>query len=880
MYILNFREICAADLPVVGGKGANLGEMARAGFPVPPGFCLTTAAFGRFIAQAGADWLYGRLDQVQADDLETVRQIGQEIRDRLQQMAVPGDVAAAVLATWRGQGEQHAYAVRSSATAEDLPGASFAGQQDTYLNVCGQAALLEAVRNCWASLFTDRAILYRLQNGFAHRDVQLAVVVQRMVLPDISGILFTADPVTNHRGLATIDASYGLGEALVAGLVSADLYKVDKRRWEVVEVQVRDKQLAVRPVPGGGTVQEEVPGDLRQTRVLPDEQAVALAQMGARIEQHYGRPQDIEWAIEDEAITILQTRPITSLFPLPEPRPEDDALHVYASFNHAQVMTDPMPPMAHSIWRTLFPFGKIPPDGYSSVMLPAAGRLYIDITSLLHNPHIGRRIPQVFTVGDPLIADGLQQIIGRAEFKERAAKPVKTRAIARFMLPVLLRIGALLWLRRPEGGVPAVSALIGRIEQAARAQLAAAAPGLPRLQTGQQLLDRVFLGWVGHLIPYIATGVMARVLLARLTRGCADPADLASIQRGLSGNVTTEMDLQVGDLADVARQSPSVAAWLLAQDGGPAALPGGPEFWQAWQRFLQTYGMRCPGEIDISRPRWRDDPRSLLQVIRGNLQTGEMGGHRRHHQQLAAEGLAAGERLVQVARRGFLGPIRARLVQRLVRVARGYLPVREHPKFLFIRLLGHIREIIVETADSLVAAGRLDHRDDVWYLELPELIQALENPAEELRPRIRQRQAEMARYRRLRPPRVITSDGEIPAVGYAGRDVPAGALPGSPVSAGVVEGLAHVVHDPTQEILAKGEILVAPFTDPGWTPLFINAAGLVMEVGGLMTHGSVVAREYGIPAVVGVVEATSHIHTGQRIRVHGDKGYVELLKEG
>jgi pyruvate,water dikinase len=198
---------------------------------------------------------------------------------------------------------------------------------------------------------------------------------------------------------------------------------------------------------------------------------------------------------------------------------------------------------------------------------------------------------------------------------------------------------------------------------------------------------------------------------------------------------------------------------------------------------------------------------------------------------------------------------------------------------MFIRLLGAGRLAILEAGASLVAEGRLDQEADVWYLELPELIHALENPAEELRPRIQERQAEMARYWKMRPPRVITSDGEIPAVHHSRNDLPAGALPGSPVSAGVVEGIAHVIIDPTKEALAKGEILVAPFTDPGWTPLFINAAGLVMEVGGLMTHGSVVAREYGIPAVVGVVDATSRLQTGQRIRVQGDKGYVELLSD-
>lgn len=889
-YVLDFEEIDAAALPLVGGKGANLGEMVKAGFPVPPGFCVTTAAFQRFIAQADPDWLYGPLDQIEAADLDSTRQIGAQIRDRLRQTPIPADIRDAVLSAWEQHGTSNAFAVRSSATAEDLPDASFAGQQDTYLNICGAEALLAAVRDCWASLFTDRAILYRIQSGFNHREVQLSVVVQRMVLPDISGILFTADPVSNHRQIATIDASYGLGEALVAGLVSADLYKVDKRSWQMVEAQIADKQLAIRPAANGGTYQEILSEQLRHARVLSDQQAVALAQMGTRIEAHYGRPQDIEWAIEQGAIYILQARPITTLFPLPEPRPRDDSLHVYISFNHAQVMTDPMPPMAHSILRIFLPFGKGDDDTYNPYLASAGGRLYADITPLLRNRLLGRRLPDILNIVDPLIAGGVTQIADRESFTAngQATHRASNRAFLHFVLPVLHRVLGLLWFKRPEEGVAAATNLINRINQQGEARLAAAPPGRPRLRVAQQLLNETFKNEVGNLAPFVGTGIVARGLLARLTEGAADPDDLTAVQRGVTGNVTTEMDLRVGDLADIARQSPELTAYLLSATADAphllaasiAALPGGPEFLQAWHSFLQDYRMRGPGEIDITRPRWNDDPRSLLQVIAGNLQSGTMGGHRQHQRQLVAAGTAAGERLVQAANHGLLGPLRSRIVRRLVRVVRGYVPAREHPKFMIIRLFGQVRAVILETAAALVADNRLDCLEDIWYLALPEVIDALEHPAEALRPRIQQRRAAMARYGQMRPPRVITSDGEIPTVHYAKEDIPAGALPGNPVSAGVVEGIARVILDPTRETLNKGEILVAPFTDPGWTPLFINAAALVMEVGGMMTHGSVVAREYGIPAVVGVLDATTLLQTGQRIRVDGDKGYVELLDAG
>lgn len=296
----------------------------------------------------------------------------------------------------------------------------------------------------------------------------------------------------------------------------------------------------------------------------------------------------------------------------------------------------------------------------------------------------------------------------------------------------------------------------------------------------------------------------------------------------------------------------------------------------AWERFIRRYGMRGPSEIDISRPGWAEEPASLLQMVLSNLHAAP-GAHRAKHAELAQEGEAAMQRLVERAFQGPWGWIRGRFVRRMARVTRYILPVREHPKYLLMQLRGLIRPLILEAGAQLQAQGRIDRVEDVWCLELGELIVALEHPQQELRSRIARRSRELAHYWTITPPRVLTSDGEIIAAQYRHTNLPPGALAGTPVSAGVVEGPARVVVDPQTALLRPGEILVAPFTDPGWTPLFLNAAGLVMEAGGLMTHGSVVAREYGIPAVVAVPEATHKIQSGRRIRVDGTLGYVELL---
>lgn len=884
VHTLPFNKIGASDLPLVGGKGANLGEMAEAGFPVPPGFCLTTAAFRHFIATCPQmETFYAALANLPNNDLLATRKIGEEIRQTLHNLPIPDEVVTAVS---QQIDPNLAYAVRSSATAEDLPDASFAGQQDTFLNVQGETAVLNAVRRCWASLFTDRAILYRQQNGFDHREVALAVVVQQMVLPELSGILFTADPVSQKRHITSIDASYGLGEALVAGLVSADLYRVNTRSNKLVEVKVGEKKLAIRPLPDGDTVQEALPEAQQNAQVLSEAQALALAQLGQRVQAHYSQPQDIEWAIAEGTIYLLQTRPITTLFPLPAPRPTDEALHLYISISHAQVMTDPIKAMGISMWQLAFPTLKV--DGRvsnSQSITAAGGRMYMDVSHLL-NLRVGRKIvPAFLTMADEHIAASVKEVLQRPSFRQQLhkLKPKPGAAdVLHYLLPILKAVLAAVFWHEPAANLAKRTAEIDQLIATIRQQIAQQPAGLPRLKQAQTEMASAFLRMLPNFPAIVGGGVLSLRLLSKLLGQRANPDDLTAVSRGLSGNVTTEMDLAVGDLADLVRQSPELVAHFLQNPPLEAletahTVPGSAPFLAGWEQFLAQYGMRGPSEIDITRPRWREDPTSLIQFVVGNLQHSEPGSHRQHHIQLARAGEAAGKRLVKAAGAGLLGFLRRPLARRLVRNVRHLTAGREHPKFFIIQMLGVMKALLLETADHLLKDGRIDHPNDIWHLTLPELMVFLAEPSQEIRPLIAQRRAEFARFHKLTPPRVITSDGEIVIVQPKRQGLPDGVLVGSAASSGIIEGIAKVVLDPNVDILAKGEILIAPFTDPGWTPLFINAAALVMEVGGLMTHGSVVAREYGIPAVVGVPNATRQIQTGQRVRVHGDGGYVEIL---
>ena len=908
--VLVFSEIRAADLPLVGGKGANLGEMTHAGFPVPEGFCLTTQAFRRFIAACpDVDPLYDVLDSVAPDDLETVRRVGQQVRQTLLQTPVSAAVADAMRQAWQTVGVEHAYAVRSSATAEDLPGASFAGQQDTYLNVRGEAALLDAVRRCWASLFTDRAILYRCQNGFSHRDVQLAVVVQRMVMAEKSGILFTADPLTGHRHTLSIDASFGLGEALVSGLVSPDSYRVDKRTRAILERRIADKQVAIYPEKDGGTRQVTLPLERRHATVLGDEQILTLADLGCRIEAHYGAPQDIEWAIAPRVIAsrtqsgeaicpstqeiasgaerprndiyILQARPITSLYPIDGLSSPDGTLHIYFSVGHQQNMTRAMAPLSLTSFPRLLPIKPVNKRLGYPVLRTSGGRLFADITALLRHPVLRKGVFGLLSQFDALAPEVLQIAMRRPEFRGPHELHISCAAL-KGIAGVLHKVWHALWRQDLTGFIAETNALIDHFVAETERRLHEAPAGKAQLQTVLDVLPTIFpfmLNW----LPQFVAGELAKRLLTRFGRRCLSPDELQALTLGLPGNVVSKMNLAIGDLADLAQRSPQLVDWFsyLGDDSRTwleqaAQLEGSTPFLGAWEAFLVRYGARGPAEIDIMMPCWYEEPLPVLKIIAARLQQ-EPGTHRARQRKLVQTRQAAARKLLEREERGFLSGLRVRLIKRLLHVMTEAGGMREHHKFFAIRVLALIKEALKQNACLLVEAGKLHHPDDLWFLTWDELLAIWDDATTDWDALIAPRRADLERFQKLTPPMIITSDGETPVVQYRVEDVPPGALVGNPVSPGVVEGVVHVIHDPRAETLAPGEILVAAYTDPGWTPLFINAAGLILEIGGAMNHGSIVAREYGIPAVAGVREATQKLRTGQQVRVDGNRGIIELF---
>ncbi|MDX9872811.1 MAG: phosphoenolpyruvate synthase [Clostridia bacterium] len=844
--VLGFQDIDKTNRLVVGGKGVNLGELTRiAGIHVPDGFCISTAAFQRIIGKTPS--LNNLLDQLALLKVEGRNRIAElcvEIRRVIEEVSIPEDIREEIIRHLLRLGENNAYAIRSSATAEDLPWASFAGQQDTYLNIIGKAAILQHISKCWASLFTERAVAYRLQNGFDHRKVHPAVIVQKMVCPQAAGILFTADPVTGNRKVLSIEAGFGLGEDLVSGRVNADIYKV------------RDEKIFTKKV--------------RQNKpALTDTQILQLERLGRKIEAHFGCPQDIEWCLEDDIFYIVQSRPITTIYPIPEAN--DQGNHVYVSVGHQQMMTDPLKPLGMSIFQrtSLGPRFK------------AGGRLFVDVAPMLISPDSREMLLDTMGQHDPLMKDALMTIVEREDFikslpndekEQNPGRSNKGTSSAGFHTEI-------------ENDPAIVSDLI-RNTQSSLAELKhniqkkSGVDLFDFILEDLQQLKRILFDPQSSAVWTAAINASAWInekMEAWL--GEKNAADVLS--QSVPNNITAEMGLALLDVADMIRPYPEVIAYLqqVKEEDFLAELmkfEGSQEIRNAISAYLHKYGMRCAGEIDITNPRWSEKPTALVPLILSNLKNFAPNEAKRKLEQGRQEALQKEQALLERLKQLPDGEQKAQETKEKICLLRNFSGFREYPKYGMVNRYFIYKQALLKEAEQLVQTGVIQEKEDIYYLTFEELREAVRTHILDY-PIIRKRKDEYKYYEKLTPPRVITSEGEIIAGAYKRENLPAAAIAGLPVSSGIIEGRARIILNMEEAALEEGDILVTSFTDPSWTPLFLSVKGLVTEVGGLMTHGAVIAREYGLPAVIGVENATKLIKDGQRIQVNGTEGYVEIL---
>ncbi|WP_298737809.1 phosphoenolpyruvate synthase [uncultured Chitinophaga sp.] len=863
-FVLSFRDIDKTKVEVVGGKGANLGELSRIqGISVPDGYCITTAAFKKIIASSSqVNDLLDQLTLLQPEDHHKVRELSGRIRHAIEEITIPEDITEDITQMHSWLGNTSAFAIRSSATAEDLPTASFAGQQDTYLNISGKTTILRYISKCWASLFTERAISYRHQNRFDHRKVFLSVVVQQMIFPQAAGIMFTADPVTGNRKIVSIEASFGLGEALVSGLVNADTYKV--RNGQLTEKKISAKQLAIYASEDGGTKEQAIAPGLQHLQTLTDEQILQLEQIGRKIEAHFGSPQDIEWCLAEDAFYIVQSRPITTLFPVPEAK--DEGNRVYISVGHQQMMTDAMKPLGLSLFELS-----------ARHMQTAGGRLFVDITDDLASPARRQVMINVLAKSDLLFKDALTTIIERDFIKllpadEKDQQPGNGAPVRDFQTladydPTIVDE----LIRRNEASVAALKQNI-------------------REKTGVELVDFILEDikvskkelFDPQTFGVIMTGMNAASWInEKMEEWLGEKGAADTLSQSVSNNITSAMGLALLDVADVIRPYPAVINYLqdAKHDSFLDKLPqltGGQASKDAILAFLNKYGMRCAGEIDITRPRWIEKPATLIPMILSNISNHKPGASKRKFEQGLREALKKEEELLTRLKQLPDGEEKARETKRMIDLVRNLCGYREYPKYGIVSRYLVYKQALLQEAEQLVKVGIIREKEDIYFLSFDELRAVIQNHQLDYQ-LISKRKNDSQLFEKLTPPRVITSEGEIIRGNYQKDHLPDGAIMGVPVSSGVAEGRARVILNMEAAALEEGDILVTTFTDPSWTTLFVSIKGLVTEVGGPMTHGAVIAREYGLPAVVGMEHATRLIKDGQRIRVNGTDGYVEIL---
>ncbi|MDJ0663150.1 MAG: PEP/pyruvate-binding domain-containing protein [Acidimicrobiia bacterium] len=867
-----------------GGKAANLSRLAANGFPVPQGFVVGVSAYVHHVRTSGLlDRIAEALQSAGGPQDADLRELAAEIEQWFLESEIEPTLLAAIADHYAAMGSPP-LAVRSSATLEDRSDYSYAGQQETFLNVRGEGPLRKAILRCWASLFSERAITYRIATGDVGAEIGIGVVVQELVPARAAGVLFTADPRSGNRREMVVEAVAGLGEGLVSGRLEPDRYRIDAATGSVLESRRGERSSSLQPVPTGGTRMEDERGVL----VLDEPDLRYLAEMGNRASELFGGPQDIEWALAGDRLWILQSRWITSLYPIPDGfGPEE--IHVLVSYASTQGFTDPITPLGRDVIRSVHAAsGRV--FGYElgvdapETLIEAGERLWLDVTGLFRS-RLGRRaLHSLLRVLEPSAERSLRSL--RQDPNLATTGGMSLRFAWRVFPVAAPMIGRLLVaLARPHreaGRFRAEAAMEldrvratfeGELGLRESAELAVSAP----MDITEAMLPR--------FIPRYWAGVLAQLVFNSLARSLPDGSELVlRATRGLPNNVTSEMNLRLAEVADLivgdssslplfAEETASSLSARFKDGRLPAPSQDGIEV------FLEEYGARGVGEIDIGRVRWRDEPEPVLETLKGYVAWQEDGSSPlRRFEDAAEDADGAVDRVVRELRETRFGLPKSRLASWAAVRMRALIGLRESPKFNTVRVRGLVREAVLRNGYDLVEQGILDEAEDVFYLEADELRRGPQASDESWKGLVCDRKAAIRREEKRRQlPRLMLSDGR---VFYETVESPlddGSDLTGDPVSPGVVVGKVRVISDPANERVTPGEILVCHATDPAWTPLFLAAGGVVMEVGGLMTHGSVVAREFGIPAVVGVRHATSLLHTGQQIRLDGTTGRISIM---
>ena len=858
LLVLRLAEAGDNRRSLVGGKVFNLGKLITAGLPVPSGFCVTTTAFDLFLASCPRRTeLSHLLAQCSGDEIGRIAELSREIRSCLAEVHVPETVKDAVLSAWREAGGEQSLAVRSSATVEDAAGMSFAGQFESILNVRGADALLAAIKTCWLSLFSERALVYLARQRVPAEKVRMAVLVQEMVEASHAGVVFTADPLTGATDRFVVEYVSGLGEGLVQGTIQPGRVVVEKRTGRVLASP--------------------------ENEVLSSATLENLCNLARQTEHLFGSPQDIEWAQRDGGVFLLQSRPITTKAPV---KTWEDR-QIWTNVNIGEVVPDVMTPITWSIMQSLLGvvgsiFRLVGADVTRAPLAGlVAGRLYSNANTSL----AAVRPFSFLHKGLPDLARALGGDLVEAYRQAPLTLSLEDLPDLGFRWPKYIlswpRILFDLITHLPRRGDASMARLKNRTDELVRLDLGAmSAPELTHFCI--RLFREAFKDWD---LLYFAAQMAVLPVFKKACRDWLGESDLTLGGRlfaALGGMPDAEAGLALWRLAVLAHADGDTEAAVSSEKSWPEVrsrlrlTEHGRKFLTAWDAFMTEHGHHCRGELELFNARWSETPDYILGLVRGYLRSMGQSDPLENQRRLAEER----ERLTVQCRARLKNPIKRWIFSHSLRRAQELTVYREKLKSQVVRQFAFTRRVLLVLGQRLHEQGGLSCRDDIFFLEVSELEPVTTGGASfDWRERIESRRREYEKNLKLNPPRIVNGrfDPNAPAWPVANAD--AKFLTGIPVSPGIVTGPARVIlrADDYEQVLA-GEILIAPFTDPAWSPYFITAAGLVVEQGGILSHGSIVAREYGLPAVTNVASATRVIRTGDLVQVDGNRGRVSVLK--
>ena len=863
--IIPLQTATPVDLATAGGKGLNLVQMTAQGMNVPEGFILTTEAFQQFIDQNGLSApILAVIEGLDGRDSKTLEEASAAIQKLIQDAVIPEAVSTQVILKYHNLPTSRV-AVRSSATAEDLPDTSFAGQHNSYLHIQHEEALLQAVKNCWGSLWNTRALAYRFNNGIPQTfpALSMAVIVQSMAEGDAAGVMLTANPVNNRRDQLLINASWGMGEAVVSGMVTPDQFILEKKSGTPVSSRIAKKTVQIMPTDDGhDTI--PVPLHLQEKASLTDGQLRQLHELAAAVEHVYQKPMDTEWVLgSDGTVRIVQARPLTGLHPLVDTNdPPEEGLRFYFSFTRvSQGISVPFTPLGIDVQR-LEMWGALKALGIRTGKSPkgfktAEGRIYWDFTELIRNRKRALKMADSFAMKDPVAGELIKTFIRENE-EELASKPGRLKLPPRlFVLMIRMGIRVAGAMLHPEQAEKRAVRLAENHLRRMTRQADKALTIRDKIAVVDTIMEHA-MRVIVHQCAYIVPGMLAEKRAERKLKALTgDVSLLLPVIQSLPNSPTTQMGHR---LVGIARDCKRTGKTPNENDPGVRS-------------FLNDFGHRSNVELDVGIPNWQEDPAYILNLIHTYMaqDTEALYDRLSQREKEADQAVETITRLVKEKK----GRRAAEQIEKDCRYIRNLLGLRERPKFDLIRSFALVRKLLLEAGDQLVEQGVIAHRDEIAYLQRREIL----NPEGSCSKQIAKRQAQFERQQAIRTvPRFMTNTGET-IYGSEPLGEEDHVLTGFPIASGVCTGTVRVIHDPKGAALSDGEILVTHSTDPSWTPLFLSAGGLIMETGGTGSHGGIVAREYGIPAVAGIERISEKLATGDQVRMDGNTGQVVVVKK-